>query len=47
MTETKNKQQPHSSKRKFVNTTYIVKIHFSKDTDKTFKDRMQKLIIKE
>ncbi|MCI9401693.1 MAG: hypothetical protein HFJ07_18300 [Lachnospiraceae bacterium] len=27
------------------NTTYTVKVHFSKDTDKTFKDRVEKLII--
>ena len=47
MTETKNEQQPHSFKRKLGNTTYTVKLHFSKDTDKTFKDRVQKLIINE
>ena len=47
MAETKNEQQPHSFKRKFGNTTYTVKVHFSKDTDKTFKDRVQKLIINE
>ena len=45
MTETQNGQQPHSFKRKLGNTTYTVKVHFSKDTDKTFKDRVQKLII--
>ncbi len=45
MAETKNEQQPHSFKRKLGNTTYTVKVHFSKDTDKTFKDRVQKLII--
>ena len=47
MTEAKNEQQPHSFKRKLGNTTYTVKVHFSKDTDKTFKDRVQKLIINE
>ena len=47
MAKTKNEQQPHSFKRKLGNTTYTVKIHFSKDTDKTFKDRVQKLIINE
>ncbi|MDE6389237.1 MAG: transposon-encoded TnpW family protein [Lachnospiraceae bacterium] len=29
------------------NTTYTVKVHFSKSTDKTFKDRVQNLIINE
>lgn len=38
MTEIKKEQQPHSFKRKLGNTTYTVKVHFSKDTDKTFKD---------
>ena len=47
MAKTKNEQQPHSFKRKLGNTTYTVKVHFSKDTDKTFKDRVQKLIINE
>ncbi len=47
MAETQNEQQTHSFKRKLGNTTYTVKVHFSKDTDKTFKDRVQKLIIKE
>ena len=47
MAETQNEQQPHSFKRKLGNTTYTVKVHFSKDTDKTFKDRVQKLIINE
>lgn len=47
MTETQNEQQPHSFKRKFGNTTYTVKVHFSKDTNKTFKDRVQTLIINE
>lgn len=47
MAETKNEQQLHSFKRKLGNTTYTVKVHFSKDTGKTFKDRMQKLIINE
>ncbi len=40
MAETKNEQQPHSFKRKLGNTTYTVKVRFSKDTDKTFKDRV-------
>ncbi len=44
MTETKNEQQPHSFKRKSGNTTYTVKVHFSKDTDKTIKDRVQNLL---
>ena len=43
MTETKNGQHPHSLKRKSGNTTYTVKVHFSKNTDKT----VQKLIINE
>lgn len=47
MTETQNEQQPHSFKRKLGNTTYTVKVHFSKDPDKTFKDRVQTLIINE
>ncbi len=38
MAETKNEQQPNSFKRKLGNTTYTVKVRFSKDTDKTFKD---------
>lgn len=38
MTETKNEQQSHSFKR--GNTTYTVKVHFRKDTDKIFKDRV-------
>ena len=42
MAETKNEQQPHSFKRKLGNTTYTVKVHFSKDTDKTFRDRVQR-----
>ena len=41
MAETKNAQHPHSFKRKLGNTTYTVKVHFSKDSDKTFKDRVQ------
>ena len=45
MTETKNEQQPHSFKRRLGNITYTVKVHFSKDTDKTFEDRVQNLII--
>ncbi|MDE7188387.1 MAG: transposon-encoded TnpW family protein [Lachnospiraceae bacterium] len=45
MTETKNEQQPYSFKRKLGNTTYTVKVHFSKDTDKAFKHRVQNLII--
>lgn len=45
MTETKNEQHTPSFKRKLGNTTYTVKVHFSKDTDKTFKDRLQKLFI--
>ncbi len=47
MAETKNEQQPHSFKRKLVNTTYTAKVHFSKNIDKTFKDRVQNLIINE
>ncbi len=47
MTKNKNEQQTPSFKRKLGNTTYTVKVHFSKDTDKTFKDRVQKLIINE
>ena len=37
MAEIKNEQQSNSFKRKLGNTTYTVKMHFSKDTDKTFK----------
>lgn len=47
MTETQNGQQPNSFKLKLGNTTYTVKVHFSKVADKTFKDRVQKLIINE
>lgn len=47
MAEIQSEQQPHSFKRKLGNTTYTVKIHFSKNTDKTFKDRVQNLIINE
>lgn len=47
MAETKNEQQPHSFKWKLGNTTYTVKVHFSKNTDKTFKNRVQNLIINE
>ena len=47
MTKNKNEQQTPSFKRKLGNTTYTVKVHFSKDTDKTFKDRVQKLITNE
>ena len=47
MAETKNEQQPHSFKRKLGNAAYTIKVHFSTDTDKTFKDRVQKLIINE
>lgn len=47
MAETKNEQQPHSFKRKLGNTTYTAKVHFSKNIDKTFKDRVQNLIINE
>lgn len=45
--EIKNEHQSHSFKRKLGNITYTVKAHFSKDTDKTFKDRVQNLIINE
>lgn len=45
MAENKNEQQPYSFKRKLGNTTYTVKVHLSKNTDKTFKDRVQSLII--
>lgn len=38
MAEIKNGQQPHGFRRKLGNTAYTVKVHFSKDTDKTFKD---------
>ncbi len=38
MAEIKNEQQPHSFKRKLGNNTYTVKVHFNKNTDKTFKD---------
>ena len=37
MTENKNAQQTSSFRRKLGNTTYTVKVHFSKDTDKTFR----------
>ncbi len=47
MTEIKNEQHTPSFKRKLGDTTYTIKVHFSKDTDKTFKDRVQKLIINE
>ena len=41
MAEIKNEQQLLSFKRKLGNTSYTVKVHFSKDTDKTFKDKVQ------
>ena len=47
MAENKNEQLTHSFKRKLGNTTYTVKVHFSKDNNKAFKDRVQKLIINE
>ena len=47
MTENKNEQRTPSFKRKLGNTTYTVKVHFNKDTNKTFKDSVQKLIINE
>ena len=47
MAKIKNEQQSHSFRRKLGNTTYTVKAHFSKDTDKTFKDRVQKMVINE
>ncbi|MDE5803862.1 MAG: transposon-encoded TnpW family protein [Lachnospiraceae bacterium] len=47
MTETKNEQLTPSFKRKLGNTTNTVKVHFSEDTNKTFKNRVQKLIINE
>lgn len=47
MAENKNEQQTSSFKQKLGNTTYTVKVHFNKDTDKTFKDNVQKLIINE
>lgn len=40
-----NEKQTPSFKRKLGNTTCTVKVHFSKDTDKTFKDRVQRLIV--
>lgn len=40
-----NEKSIPSFKRKLGNTTYTVKVHFSKDTDKTFKDRVQRLIV--
>lgn len=47
MTENKKEQQTSIFKRKLGNTTYTVKVNFNKDTDKSFKDRVQKLIISE
>lgn len=46
MAETQNEQQSNSFKRKLRNATYTVKVHFSKNTDKTFKDRVQNLVIR-
>lgn len=47
MEENKNEQVIPCFRRKLGNTTYIVKVHFNKDTDKTFKDKVQRLIINE
>ena len=47
MKENKIEQQILSIKWKVGNITYTVKVHFNKDTDKTFKDSVQKLIINE
>ena len=47
MIKNKNEQHTPSFKRKLENTFYTVKIHSGKDTDKIFKDRVQKLIINE
>ncbi|MBD5548312.1 MAG: hypothetical protein HDQ97_13075 [Lachnospiraceae bacterium] len=44
MAESKKEQHTPSFKRKLGNTTYTVKVHFNKDTNKTFKDRVQNLI---
>ena len=46
MMENINEQQTSSFKRKLGNTSRTAKVHFNKDTDKTFKDSVQKLIIK-
>lgn len=43
--ETINGQHTPSCKRKSGDTTDTVKVHFNEDTDKTFKDRVQKRII--
>lgn len=45
--EQKKEQHTPSFKRKLGNTTYIVKVHFNKNMDKTFKDSVQRLIINE
>ena len=37
MTENKNEQQTPGFRQKLGNTTYTVKVHFNKDTDKTFR----------
>lgn len=39
MTQIKNEQHMTSLKSKLGNNTYTVKVHFSKDTDKIFKDK--------
>lgn len=47
--EQKKEQHTHtpSVKRKLGNTTYTVRVHFRKNTDKTFKGNVQRLIINE
>lgn len=47
MAGTKKEQQSNNFKWRLGNTTYTVKVHFSKNTDETFKDRVQNLIINE
>lgn len=40
-----NERKTPSFKKKLGNTTYTVKVHFSEDTEKTFKDKVQRLIV--
>ena len=47
ITENKNEQQTPNFKLKLGNITYTVKVHFNEDTNKTFKDKVQKLFINE
>lgn len=40
-----NEKETPSFRKKLGNTTYTVKVHFDEQSDKTFKDRVQRLVI--